>query len=52
MSKKIIKFEAKKTGKTNRITRAVSVKTEKKRMKLLPVITLDYFKKKRGKKDD
>lgn len=50
MSKKIIKFETKKVGKLNMLSRAIAVKVEKKKQKLLPILTLSYFKKK-GKKN-
>jgi len=49
--KKIIKFETKKEGKLNTISRAVSVTTDKKKTTLLPILNLSSFKKK-GKKDD
>ena len=47
--KKILKFETKKEGKVNTISRAISVKADKKRNRLIPLLTLDYF---RRKKDD
>ena len=50
MIKKILKFEAKKVGKVNMITRAIPVKVDKKKTKLLPILTLSSFVKK-GKKD-
>ena len=50
MSKKIIKFETKTVGKVNMLSRAIAVKVDKKKQKLLPILTLSYFKKK-GKKD-
>tara|TARA_R100001086_G_scaffold89659_2_gene43986 strand:- start:1852 stop:2007 length:156 start_codon:yes stop_codon:yes gene_type:complete len=50
MTKKIIKFETKKEGKVNLLSRAVLVKADKKKMKLLPILTLNYFK--RGKKNE
>jgi hypothetical protein len=48
--KKIIKFETKKEGKVNMLSRAISVKADKKKNKLIPILTLNYFTKK-GKKD-
>tara|TARA_R100000329_G_scaffold126302_2_gene104910 strand:+ start:8784 stop:8930 length:147 start_codon:yes stop_codon:yes gene_type:complete len=47
--KKIIKFETKKQGRVNMITRAIQVKADKSKMKLLPIITLSFFTKKKGK---
>ena len=47
--KKILKFEAKREGKVNTISRIISVKADKKKTKLIPLLTLDYF---RRKKDD
>ena len=47
--KKILKFETKQEGKVNTISRAISVKADKKKTKLIPLLTLDYF---RRKKDD
>ena len=49
--KKILKFETKQEGKVNTISRAISVKADKKKTKLIPILTLNYFTKK-GKKDD
>ena len=45
------KFETKKEGKVNMLSRAISVKADKKKTKLIPILTLNYFTKK-GKKDD
>jgi hypothetical protein len=45
--KKIIKFETKKEGKVNTISRIISVKADKKRTRLIPLLTLDYFRKKK-----
>ena len=45
--KKIIKFETKKEGKLNTISRIISVKTDKKKTKLIPLLTLDYFRRKK-----
>jgi len=49
MTKKIIKFESKKMGKVNMLTRAIEIPITTKKNKLIPLITLDYF---RRKKDD
>jgi|TARA_A100000172_G_scaffold80695_1_gene70988 hypothetical protein len=48
--KKILKFETKKEGKLNTISRAIPVTTDKKTT-LLPILTLSSFIKKKGKKD-
>tara|TARA_R100000781_G_scaffold57569_1_gene37200 strand:- start:2056 stop:2211 length:156 start_codon:yes stop_codon:yes gene_type:complete len=45
--KKIIKFETKKEGKLNTISRIISVKADKKKTKLIPLLTLDYFRRKK-----
>jgi len=45
--KKIIKFETKKQGKVNMLSRAVSVKADKKKSRLIPLLTLDYFRRKK-----
>jgi len=45
--KKIIKFETKKEGKVNTISRAISVKPDKKKSRLIPLLTLDYFRRKK-----
>jgi hypothetical protein len=45
--KKIIKFETKKEGKVNTISRIISVKADKKRTRLIPLLTLDYFRRKK-----
>lgn len=50
--KKILKFETKKEGKLNMLSRAISVTTDKKKTTLLPILTLSSFIKKKGKKDD
>ena len=50
MTKKILKFETKKEGKLNTISRAILVTTDKKTT-LLPILTLSSFIKKKGKKD-
>ena len=50
MPKKILKFTAVKTGKVT-MQRPIPVVADTKRSKLLPILTLNYFKKKR-KKDD
>ncbi len=46
MVKKIIKFESKKIGKVNMLTRAISITTKKN--KLIPLITLDFFRRKKN----
>jgi len=51
MTKKILKFEIKKEGKVNTISRAIPVTTSKKKTTLLPILTLSSFIKKKGKKD-
>ncbi len=51
MPKKILKFTAVKTGKVTMLQRPIPVVADTKRSKLLPILTLNYFKKKR-KKDD
>jgi len=48
--KKIIKFETKKEGKLNTISRAIPITIDKKKTTLLPILNLSSFKKK-GKKD-
>ena len=48
--KKILKFETKKEGKVNTISRAISVKADKKRNRLIPLLTLDYFRRKKDGK--
>jgi hypothetical protein len=48
--KKIIKFETKKEGKVNTISRIISVKADKKKTKLIPLLTLDYFRRKKDGK--
>ncbi len=45
--KKILKFEAKREGKVNTISRIISVKADKKKTKLIPLLTLDYFRRKK-----
>lgn len=45
--KKIIKFETKKEGKVNTISRIISVKVDKKKSRLIPLLTLDYFRRKK-----
>jgi len=45
--KKILKFETKKEGKVNTISRIISVKADKKKTKLIPLLTLDYFRRKK-----
>ena len=40
MIKKILKFETKKVGKVNMLTRAIPIKVDKKKNKLLPILTL------------
>ena len=47
MRKKIIKFETKKIGKVNMLSRAINVKADKKKNKLIPLLTLDYFMRKK-----
>ena len=51
MTKKILRFEIKKDGKLNTISRAIPVTTSKKTTSL-PILTLSSFIKKKGKKDD
>ena len=48
--KKIIKFESKKQGKIVTITRAIPVTSDKKKTKLIPLLTLDYFRRKKDGK--
>ena len=49
--KKILKFETKQEGKVNTISRAISVKADKKKKnRLIPLLTLDYFRRKKDGK--
>jgi len=48
--KKILKFETKKEGKVNMLSRAISITTDKKKTKLIPLLTLDYFRRKKDGK--
>jgi len=47
--KKILKFVNNKKGKMNILSQVMNVTTDKKKTKLIPLLTLDYF---RRKKDD
>ena len=48
--KKILKFETKREGKVNTISRIISVKADNKKTKLIPLLTLDYFRRKKDGK--
>tara|TARA_R100001463_G_scaffold71018_4_gene124792 strand:+ start:872 stop:1024 length:153 start_codon:yes stop_codon:yes gene_type:complete len=48
MVKKIIKFENKKTGKLNLLIRAIEIPVTTRKNKLIPLITLDFFRRKKN----
>ena len=50
MKKKIIQFRLQQKNKVNLLVNPVEIPVTTKRNKLIPVLTLNYFKKK-GKKD-
>ena len=50
MVKKIIKFENKKTGKLNLLIRAIEIPVTTRKNKLIPLITLNFFRRKKNGK--
>jgi len=51
MKKKIIQFKLQKKNRVNMLVNPIEIQVTTKRNKLIPILTLNYFKKK-GKKDD
>tara|TARA_B100000530_G_scaffold233344_1_gene151155 strand:+ start:280 stop:435 length:156 start_codon:yes stop_codon:yes gene_type:complete len=45
--KKILKFVNNKKGKMNILSQVINVTTDKKKTKLIPLLTLDYFRRKK-----
>jgi len=45
--KKILKFVNNKKGKMNILSQVMNVTTDKKKTKLIPLLTLDYFRRKK-----
>ena len=48
--KKILKFVNNKKGKMNILSQVINVTTDKKKTKLIPLLTLDYFRRKKDGK--
>tara|TARA_R100001591_G_scaffold68496_1_gene77420 strand:- start:142 stop:297 length:156 start_codon:yes stop_codon:yes gene_type:complete len=48
--KKILKFVNNKQGKINMLSQFMNVTTDKKKTKLIPLLTLDYFRRKKDGK--
>ncbi len=48
--KKILKFVNNKQGKINMLSQVMNVTTDKKKTKLIPLLTLDYFRRKKDGK--
>ena len=48
--KKILKFVNNKKGKMNILSQVMNVTTDKKKTKLIPLLTLDYFRRKKDGK--
>ena len=46
--KKILKFVNNKKGKMNILSQVINVTTDKKKTKLIPLLTLDYFRRKKN----
>jgi hypothetical protein len=51
MKKKIIQFKLQKKNRVNMLVNPIEIPVTTKRNKLIPLLSLNYFKKK-GKKDD
>ncbi len=51
MKKKIIQFKLQKKNRINMLVNPIEIPVTTKRNKLIPLLSLNYFKKK-GKKDD
>jgi len=51
MKKKIIQFKLQKKNRVNMLVNPIEIPVTTKRNKLIPLFSLNYFKKK-GKKDD
>ena len=51
MKKKIIQFKLQKKNRVNMLVNPIEIPVTTKRNKLIPILTLNYLKKK-GKKDD
>jgi len=51
MKKKIIQFKLQTKNRVNMLVNPIEIPVTTKRNKLIPLLTLNYFKKK-GKKDD